>query len=279
MIFTGTELDALLAEDVPATDLTTDLLGVGDGPARITYRARIPLVAAVGVAGGLLERLGARVTAHAAEGARLDPGQVLLAAEGTAAALHAGWRAAGIVLEYAAGIAGATRQLVEAAQAVRPEVAVVATRKAFPGGRKLAWAAVQAGGGRPHRLHLSETVLVFPQHLAFIGGLEGLVARLPALRRQVPGQRLLVEVEDPEAARYLAGRGVDGIQFDKLPPEVLRTLVPELRKRDPGLRLFAAGGIRAANAGAYAATGVDALVTSVMYHAPPADLAVSLEPR
>ncbi|MGP1683706.1 MAG: ModD protein, partial [Giesbergeria sp.] len=72
--------------------------------------------------------------------------------------------------------------------------------------------------------------------------------------------------------------GADVLQFDKVAPEQLRAWCPQLRERSPNLGLLAAGGVNGQNAADYAATGVDALVTSCLHHAPPADVGVRVEP-
>ena len=59
-------LDRLLREDVPYFDLTTTLLGLPEVPARMTFRARAPMVVAgTPLAAGLCERVGGRVEAAA----------------------------------------------------------------------------------------------------------------------------------------------------------------------------------------------------------------------
>ena len=62
--------------------------------------------------------------------------------------------------DIASGIATRTSQIVKKAKAVNPSVVVVTTRKAFPGTKKVAIKAIIAGGALPHRLGLSETILV-----------------------------------------------------------------------------------------------------------------------
>lgn len=68
------------------------------------------------------------------------------------------------------------------------------------------------------------------------------------------------------------------VQFDKASPAQLRQWCPVLRHRHPRLSLLAAGGVNGQNAADYAATGVDALVTSSLHHAPPADIGVQVVP-
>ncbi|MFR0868484.1 MAG: hypothetical protein ACLSGS_05420 [Adlercreutzia sp.] len=57
-----------------------------------------------------------------------------------------------------------------------------ADRASMPGAKDLMTEAVMAGGAFPHRLGLSETVLVFDHHLTFFGGFEAFVEQLPDIK-------------------------------------------------------------------------------------------------
>ena len=61
-------------------------------------------------------------------------------------------------------------RIVDVARAVAPGIPVECTRKAMPGGRALSVRAVRAGGAGMHRLGLSESILIFPEHAALVGG-------------------------------------------------------------------------------------------------------------
>lgn len=277
------EIASLVQEDLPYLDLTTHTLGIGDMEGVMTFRCRqTTVVAGTEVAAQVVAYCGAQVRHILPSGRSAAPGEALLVAEGKAVALHGAWKTAANILEYASGIAGRASRMVECAQTSQPGIAVVGTRKHFPGIRRLAIMAAAAGGVMPHRLGLSETVLVFRQHLDFLGGLPVFLQRLPSWRRTLPSTRIVVEVERSEHslrdALALAKAGVDGIQFDKLRPDGLRGMVAELRAAAPKVTLFAAGGIDENNVAAYAATGVDAIVTSAVYHAPPADIGVDIRP-
>jgi molybdenum transport protein len=274
------ELDRWLDEDLPYLDLTTHLLGIGDLPATATFAVREPgtVAACTEEAARLLSRCGAGSVTCLATGALAGRGTVLVAAEGSAAALHGAWKVAQNLLEYACGVATRTRLMVEAAGAVAPGIRLLTTRKTTPGTRKMAIKAIIAGGALPHRLGLSESILVFENHLALMSPGEA----LRHLRSRVPDgleSRFTVEVSGVDAARIVASQGFKSIQFDKLPPDRLAALTPLLRGEFPGIEILAAGGITPANVSAYAATGVDALVTSSPYHGPPADIEVRIEGR
>jgi molybdenum transport protein len=271
-------IEALLAEDAPHGDLTTHTLGIGAMPGEARFMARVPMVAAcVEEAARILQVAGATIDMAIPSGAVMDANETLLLATGPAAALLAGWKAAQTLMEWAAGIATATRDIAAAAQAVRPEIRIAGTRKTAPLTRALAARAVLAGGGAMHRLGLSETILLFPEHRAFVPG--GLAEALARLRAEAPERKIVVEVTDAEQAWLAATHGADVVQLEKFPPAALRQVRTMLEAlAEPRPVLAAAGGVTTGNAGAYAAAGADVLVTSSPYAAPPRDVAVTIAP-
>ena len=270
-------LDAFVAEDVTYIDLTCEALGIGDEPGAISFFTREEgVLCGTEEAARIMERLGLAVTASTPTGARLSAGETFLRAEGSAAACHMAWKVCLNVLDHSSAVATKTRALVDAAKAVDPQVEVLTTRKSMPGAKDLLTKAVMAGGAYPHRLGLSETVLVFGQHLTFFGGFEAFLEQVPVIRRRCIEKKLFVEA-DAARAVALARAGVDGVQVDKVAPDELAPLVAELRAIDPRLTIIAAGGIDAGNAGAYAATGVDGLATTAPFTAKPLDMSAKME--
>ncbi|MQP67870.1 ModD protein [Niveispirillum sp. SYP-B3756] len=271
-------IERLLEEDLRFGDLTTRALGIGPTPGRMLFQARMPLVlAGVEEAARMLVRLGITVGDAAPPGSRCDPGRLLLTATGPAAALHAGWKAAQTLMEWSSGIATATRGIVDAAQAVNPHIAVLCTRKSAPFTRQLALKAIQAGGGDAHRLGLSDTILLFPEHRVFLDPPDDLGSAVARLRWAAPGRSVMVEVTSEAEALAAADALVDVIQLEKFPPERVDRLARRLLRRSDGRPLLAAaGGINAANAGAYAKAGADIIVTSAPYNAMPTDIQVTL---
>ena len=183
-------------------------------------------------------------------------------------------RLEGGAVEYASGIATRTRRIVVAARAVAPDIAVACTRKNFPGAKENSVRAVTAGGACMHRLGLSETLLVFPEHRVFLNKDDaGWVRRL---KRHNPERKLVVEVASVEEALDLTAAGVDVIQLEKLSPDQVAAVVTGTADRPAPPVIIAAGGIDETNAAAYAATGCSVLVTSAPYFAPPCDVKVTL---
>jgi molybdenum transport protein len=275
MIIPDAELDRFLAEDVPYGDLTTDTLGIGDMPGRMVFRARKAMVvSSTEEAARLIARTGASVRDILPSGSRAEAGATLLVAEGRAGALLASWKVAQILVEAASGMATGARAMVDSARAIRPGIVVACTRKAFPGTRAIAVKAIQSGGAVPHRLGLSETVLVFPEHRAFLA--ESLAAALAKLQAACPEKKLVVEVNTLAEAEEAALAGAHVVQLEKFPPDGVAAVVARLTQVAPMVKVAAAGGVTAANAAEYAAAGAHVLVTSSPYMAPPMDVAVTI---
>ena len=128
-----------------------------------------------------------------------------------------------------------------------------------------------------HRLGLSETVLVFPEHRGFLGE-EKLAATVGRLRQAGPEKKLVIEVTSVEAALAAAEAGFDVVQLEKFAPPDVAMLVERLRSTPRRPVVAVAGGVNAGNAAAYAQAGADVLVTSSPYLAKPRDVQVRIRP-
>jgi molybdenum transport protein len=273
------EIENFIEEDLPYGDLTTHLLGIGERAGRIVFSTRDETtLCCTEEAARVLEKCGATVTSLVASGAKLPPGSEFLAAVGPAQALHSGWKVALNLLEYASGIASRTQRIVEKTRAVNPALSVVTTRKCFPGTKKVAIKAIMAGGALPHRLGLSETVLVFKQHTSFLGGLESFLGTIEQIRLNARETKIIVEADSREEACLVAQGGADIVQLDKIGPAELTATVEAIRGVNPRIQISAAGGINEQNAAEYAATGIDIIVLSSVYFGKPSDIGVIMQP-
>lgn len=272
-------IERLLHEDVPYGDLTTESMGISGVPGVMEFRARFDcVIAGVREAKLILKKLGAQVEMFADTGDRLQAGDPIMAARADAGVLHMGWKVAQNVMEYAAGIATRTAEMVEKGRRVNPDLVVACTRKSFPGGKTICLNAVTAGGGTPHRLGVSETFLLFENHASFFKSEDELFEALKRAVKRQPEKKLTVECEDLSYAVRAAEAGAGIIQFDKVKPDKLSEWVPELRGRFAHLVIEAAGGVNTDTVGQYAATGIDVAVTSYVYTGKPTDIEVRILP-
>ncbi len=277
-LFARDELERFLSEDAPYGDLTTSALGIDGRPAEMRFSARVDMVVAgLGIAVGLLEVTGADVRTALSDGCRVERGAELLVAHGSSDALHRAWKQAQTTIEISSGVATAARQVVDAAVVGGRRVPVACTRKALVGARKQMISAICAGGAVPHRLGLSETVLVFAEHRAFLPEVS-LAEMVERLRLAAPEKKLVIEVADPQEALAAALAGFDVVQMEKFKPEDVALTASLVKARRPEVVLASAGGIDPTNAGDHVAAGADVIVTSWPYTARPRDVQVLLGP-
>lgn len=272
-------IDELIKEDIPYIDLTTLLLGISDQKGTIQFFSREDaVICGVEEVNRIFRRLGIESLYSLPSGSKVSGGELLLKAQGNVGNLHQAWKVSLNILEYCSGIASRTRRLVDKAKAVNPKIEVVTTRKNLPGTKELAIKAIVAGGALPHRLGLSETILVFEQHMNFLGGFDGLLEGLAEIRGKSLEKKVIVEVKSLEDAIKLCRAGVDGIQLDKIEPERLLRIVNAIKEIDPRITLIATGGVNEGNVEAYTRTGVDVIATSAVYFGKPVDIKVTIEP-
>lgn len=270
LALTDEELARLLNDDVPCGDLTTETANIGASVARLEFRARQDMVVcAVEEAARLFIMCGAQAVLHAQSGQRVGKDTLLLEAQGSAQALHRAWKTAQVLVEWASGISSAAAVIVQAAA----PVAVACTRKNVPGTKAMSVKAVRAGGATMHRLGLSESLLLFPEHRVYLD--EAAADTVARFRRAEPERKLVVEVADVKVALVWANAGADVLQLEKFTPEAVAECRRALDKSGLLPVLAVAGGVRADNATDYVAAGADLLVTSAPYTAPPKDVQVN----
>ena len=274
--FTDAEIDQLISDDAPLGDLTTRALGIGEEPATLDYIARETLmVSGTEEVVRMAQKLGIEIKGFATSGSRVEEGETILSANGSAQALHLLWRAGLAMLEFASAIATRTAALVDSVCEVSNSPIVAGTRKHPPYLKKVALKALMAGGGTPHRFGLSDSILVFEEHLRFLPDPESSIRELKHRQKE---KKVVVEVHNSEDAVRTTEWGADVIQIDKMPSGEFQKTAAACRAINPDVVMIAAGGINPGNALEYANAGADVLVTSWMYFGKPANIGVRLIP-
>lgn len=254
-----------LAEDFgTAGDLTTQALVQPGQHLRAVFRMRKAGTVA-GLAGARLAFTlldpAVRFEAVAADGARLNPGDVLAVVEGRAETVLGGERTALNLLSHLSGIATTTAGIVDAVAGTG--VRVCCTRKTLPGLRALQKYAVRAGGGSNHRFRLDDAILIKDNHLALCGG--DVAQALRAARSRV-GHLMKIELEVDtleQLEQALATEGVDAYLLDNMDLPTLRQAVALI---DGRAIAEASGGITPDTARPIAETGVDVLSLGWLTH-------------
>ena len=78
-----------------------------------------------------------------------------------------------------------------------------------------------------------------------------------------------METTSADTALQCLAVGVDAIQFFQMQPDALKAAVEQVKAAFPHCTIVAAGNLTEENIAAYAATGVDGLVSSAFYRAEP----------
>lgn len=271
------KIDKLIKEDVPYIDLTSWTLGIKEQQGKITYFTREDaIISGTEEVRQIFERLHIEVELFIPSGQKVKAGENLIIGKGRAENLHMAWKVGQNILDHCSGIATKTRKMVDIVKSYNPNIAILTTRKGFPGTKALAIKSIMVGGAMPHRLGISETILVFKQHINFIGGFDGLLKKLPEIKAECCEKKIIVETRSIEQAVSLCKAGADGIQFDKMEVQELKNAVECLKTEFPYVITLGAGGINESNIVDYAQTGINGIVTTSLYNANPIDIGVKI---
>jgi len=278
MYISDTTLEQLIEEDIPYIDFTSEILGINEQKGTIEYITREDTcICGVEEVIRILKKFDIEVIDSKKSGIFLKKGSTILKAKGEASALHMCWKVCVNILENSSGIATRTKKFVDIAKAQNPKIEIITTRKTFPGTKKLAMKAIIAGGAFPHRLGLSETVLVFEEHMRFIGGIDMFIKKIELYKQKAGEKKIIAEAHNIENAISLAKAGVDVIQLDKFSIADIKESIKKIRQISTDIKVGAAGGVNLKNVEAIAKTGVDLITTSALYFGKPSDIKADLQ--
>ena len=254
----------LIEEDAPSGDATSAAI-IPDITCSAVIRAeQAGIIAGLEEASTLFSHFGVFVKHLAKEGDAVGQNDSLLLLNGDAKKILLVERTALNIIGRMSGIATQTRKIVDIVSAVNPYCRVAATRKTCPGFRILDKKAVQIGGGDPHRLNLSDGILIKDNHLALIP----LVTAIRAAKKVSAYKKVEVEVETSDDALFAAKAGADIIMLDNMSPGQITRTIRVLKSE--GLRdrviVELSGGIDESSLPQYAALDVDVISLGVLTH-------------
>ena len=179
---------------------------------------------------------------------------------------------------------GGVTKTVERAVAVgRQFAAELAGQKRVPCALRELMVATKCGGtdatsglaANPAVGSMVDKVVAEAHETGYVTTMFGRRRELPAIKARMVEKKLFVECE-ADLAPELVRAGADGIQLDKVAPEAIPALLGELRAINPSVTAIAAGGVNPSNVAAYAATGIDGIVTTAPFTAKPVDMSVRM---
>ncbi len=247
------ELVRFLQEDIGSGDVTSEIITNRKIVAKIITRQAC-VVAGVKFAKEIFAMNGCRVKILKKDGMHAKPNQTILEISGPARSILKCERTALNLLSRMSGIATSTNELVKIVKSASPKTDIYSTRKTAPGLRFFDKEAVMIGGGKKHRVTLSDMIMIKDNHIAA----EGSIIELIRLAKK-KSDMFEVEVDTKQDAIMAASLGVPIIMLDNFTPQKISSTISVLKKlglRD-GVRLEASGGINARNIQKYARTKVD----------------------
>ncbi|MBU1077522.1 MAG: carboxylating nicotinate-nucleotide diphosphorylase [Spirochaetes bacterium] len=195
------------------------------------------------------------------DGNRIRKGDVILKLKGKTKAILEAERTALNFLQHLSGIATYTNKMVLIAK--KYNVTVLDTRKTIPGLRHLAKYAVQTGGGKNHRLHLSDEILIKENHIVANGGIEKTLQKI----RKCYKQDFEVEVENLNELKSALDHKVKYILLDNFSLSDMKKAASINNGR---AKLEASGGVNLKNISKIASTGINFISVGAVTHSAPA---------
>jgi molybdenum transport protein len=270
-------LDSIISEDIPFGDLTTHVIGIGKQNGIIKFTSRNSgIVSSTEEVVRILQKFGATVDFTLESGTAVQQGTSIIEAHGSADSLHGAWKICGNILDYYSAVASRTFRLVDILKKNSSKTAIGGTRKMIPGTRLLTAKAVVSGGGTMHRLGLSETVLLFKQHLTFLDTTEQIRSKINTLKAELPERKIFIELNHVQELDTYLDLNIDGIQMDKISPVEIEKAVFKIKSVNSSITVIATGGINESNIGQYASCGADVIATSSIYYGAPFDVGVTI---
>jgi nicotinate-nucleotide pyrophosphorylase (carboxylating) len=265
-----------IAEDFSQGDVTTEALipETSQSKASVMAKAR-GIIAGTEIAKQVFLKVDPKLEVDILikDGAEVKPGDVIARIEGKTSSMLKAERVALNFLQRLSGIASETARYVQSVKGL--PVYIMDTRKTTPGLRMLEKYAVRVGGGKNHRMHLADGILIKDNHIAVLRrrglSIKEIVAK--ARHKASPELKIEVEVKTPEEAIQAAEAGADIVMLDNMNLEDMQRAVLLVKSR---ALIEASGGITLESVRAVAETGVDLISIGALTHSPKA-LDISLE--
>lgn len=253
-----------IEEDAPYGDVTSAAVIPDIACEAVIKAEQDGTIAGLDEAALLFSYFGVSVTPYKKDGSSVHKGDPLLSLTGNAKNILLVERTALNIIGRMSGIATQTRKMANIASAANPYCRIAATRKTCPGSRILDKKAVMIGGGDPHRMNLSDGVLIKDNHLALVP----IDRAIKAVKKITTYKKIEVEVESSENALIAAKAGADIIMLDNMSPDeiarTIRILKRESLRDDISIEL--SGGIDENSLVQYAALEVDVISLGVLTH-------------
>jgi nicotinate-nucleotide pyrophosphorylase (carboxylating) len=257
---------AAFTEDAPQGDITSRYFGEEKAivTARLISKAT-GVIAGLSIAEACFKYVNRRIvfSRKIQDGTLVKSGDILAEITGPKNSVLLGERTALNFLQHLSGVATATQSLVRVLEGTK--AVLLDTRKTIPGLRRLDKYAVTCGGGRNHRMSLSDMILIKDNHLAKLSFTE-LQKRIALVKKKQPMMKIEVEAETLGQVRRFFTVPVDVIMLDNMPVAQMKTAVALRNKMHSPILFEASGNVTERTILKIARCGVDYISVGAITH-------------
>lgn len=273
-------IEIALKEDVGQGDITSNTLIPCDlqGQAHMLIKED-GVLAGAEIAAAVFHKVdpSLEVIIQIQDGTAVKVGDVAMTVSGNMQGILQAERIALNFLQRMSGIASTTAKYVAEGRGLGVDIAD--TRKTTPGLRPLEKYAVRMGGGRNHRLDLSDWILIKDNHFAALRTLGMSYREIVAKAKQEAPPEIKIETEatNLQEVKEALEAGADIIMLDNMPIGDMARAVDLIAGR---AEVEASGGVNLKTVRAIAETGVDFISVGALTHSYKAlDISLELEPQ
>ncbi|MGV9171147.1 MAG: carboxylating nicotinate-nucleotide diphosphorylase, partial [Promethearchaeia archaeon] len=181
------------------------------------------------------------------------------------------------LLTHMSAITSTTREYVNVIKKMNKRTRIAGTRKTLPGLRIFEKAAIEIGGGDPHRFSLDDMILLKDTHLRYYEG------KIEALLKDVKEKasftkKIEIEIEKVDDVLTAAKNGADIIMLDNMNAKEVKEAIKLLKEHHLREKVLIeiSGGINIDNIGSYLEVEPDIISTSHLTQFPSEKVDLSL---
>lgn len=266
-------IEVALAEDCALDDVTSDLVIAKNSVASFEINAREEIIFCgreiVSEVFATLKnttkfknsKLDLEILAK--DGDVLRPGKSIARGHGEAKLIFAAERILLNLIQHLSGVATLTNQFV--AKLKNPKIQILDTRKTTPGLRATQKYAVLVGGGKNHRLNLSDMVLIKDNHIAAAGGIANALHLAQKSRKKIE-----IECDNfSQVCEVLECHETelpDVIMLDNMNEKEIAKCAKKIRENSKKIKIEISGGVNLNNISRFAKLDIDFISIGYLTH-------------
>jgi nicotinate-nucleotide pyrophosphorylase (carboxylating) len=165
------------------------------------------------------------------------------------------------LIQHLSGVASLTQKFVKTLS--NEKIKILDTRKTLPGLRNLQKYAVLAGGGKNHRLNLSDLILIKDNHIAAAGSVKDAIA---AAKKSAKKLKIEVECDNFKQVTEALKSNPDIIMLDNMSVNEIKKCAKLIRENSKKIQIEISGGVNLENIKNFAALDVDFISIGSLTH-------------